>query len=117
MLRIMCKSKIHGATITKTMLHYEGSVKIDPVLLAAADIAPYERVQIVNLNNGARLETYAVAARRNSGMICLMGPAARLGEVGDKVHILGYALAEPDECRRWKMKSVKVDANNRPVKG
>jgi len=117
MLRVMCKSKIHGATITKTMLHYGGSVKIDSTLLEAADILPYERVQIVNLNNGARLETYVVAAPRRSGTICLMGPAARLGEVGDKVHILGYGLADEDECRRWKMRSVKVDEENRPVRG
>jgi len=117
MLREMCKSKIHGATITKTILHYSGSIRIDAALMEAADIVPYERVQIVNLNNGARLETYVVAARRGSGEITLLGPAARTAEVGDRVHILSYCLVEDDEARKWKCRVVKVDEKNRIVKG
>ena len=116
MLRSLCKSKIHGATITQTRLYYAGSVKIDAALLQAADILPYERVQIVNLNNGARLETYVVPARAKSGTICLMDPAARLGQVGDTVHILSYALVDEHQCLQWKMKTVKLDAKNRPLR-
>lgn len=116
MLREMCKSKIHGATITGTKLHYSGSVEIDAALLEAANIAPYEKVQIVNLDNGSRIETYAVEGKRDSGVICLLGPAARTAVVGDKVHVLCYALAEEGEVAKWKCAGIVLDDKNRIVK-
>ncbi|MEW6358219.1 MAG: aspartate 1-decarboxylase [Planctomycetota bacterium] len=116
MLRDMCKSKIHGATVTGTKLHYGGSVQIDRAILDAANILPYEKVQIVNLNTGSRIDTYAVPAPRKSGTFCLLGPAARTAQVGDKVHVLCYALADEDEVAKWKCRVVTLDEKNRIVK-
>jgi aspartate 1-decarboxylase len=113
MLRHMAKSKIHGATVTQTELQYAGSITIEPGLMAAADILPGERVQVVNLSNGARLETYVIAGEPGSGTICLNGPAARMAAVGDKVHIISYALYEDSEARTLQMKSLPVDEHNR----
>jgi aspartate 1-decarboxylase len=113
MLRQMAKSKIHGATVTEAVLYYEGSITIDPDLLEAADMLPNERVQIVNMNNGSRIETYIIEGQRGCGTICLNGPAARAAVVGDKVHVISYALYSDDEARGLEMKTVKVDASNR----
>ena len=113
MLREMCKSKIHGATITDTKLHYGGSIEIDSAILEASNILPYEKVQIVNLSNGSRIETYAVEAERNSGTICLLGPAARTAQAGDKAHILCFALADEEDIRDWKCSVVALDDENR----
>ena len=115
MLREMAKSKIHGATVTQTELSYEGSITIPTDLLELADVLPGERVQVVNLNNGERLETYTIAAPAGSGIICLNGPAARLAAVGDQVHIIAYALYTDEEARALQFRGVKVDANNRPL--
>ncbi|UCE19937.1 MAG: aspartate 1-decarboxylase [Gemmatimonadota bacterium] len=113
MQRILCNSKIHGATITQTNLNYEGSISIDETLLKASDILPYERVQVVNLNNGQRFETYVIRGEPDSCEISLNGPAARLGQVGDTVHILSYILMEADEASFHEPKIIRVDHENR----
>jgi aspartate 1-decarboxylase len=113
MQRTMAKSKIHGATVTQTELSYEGSITIPADLMELADILPGERVQIVNLNNGARIETYVIAGQRCDGVICLNGPAARMASVGDGIHIISYALYEDAEARQVTLKTVRVDAANR----
>jgi len=109
----MLKSKIHRATLTGADLHYEGSIAMDRRLLEAADILPGEQVHVLNLNNGARLVTYAIAAPRGSGRMLLNGPAARLGLAGDPVTILAYANVEDAEARRRKPRIVFVDGKNR----
>ncbi|MBN1586988.1 MAG: aspartate 1-decarboxylase [Candidatus Omnitrophica bacterium] len=112
MLRSMCKSKLHGAVVTEANIHYRGSIGIDTGLLEAADIMPFERVQIVNVNNGQRLETYVIAAEPGSGTICMNGGAARWAEVGDKLLIISYALMESREARTHSPKLVFVDEKN-----
>jgi len=114
MFRTLCKSKIHRATITDANLHYKGSITIDEELMELADILPYERVQVVNCNNGARLETYAMPGERGKGEICLNGAAARLGQPGDIVIIISYAMMSDEEAKGYKPRIVHVDANNRP---
>lgn len=115
MLRIMCASKIHGATVTQTELHYTGSITIPRELIVAADMLPDQQVQVVNLDNGSRLETYVIEGPEGSGNICLNGPAARLGEVGDSIHILCYALMDEEEARASVLKVAHVDENNHLV--
>ena len=107
------KSKIHRATVTEANLHYEGSVTIDSNLMDAAQILPHEQVQVLNVNNGERFDTYAIRGPRGSGIICLNGPAARLAHVGDKVIILTYALMEREELLRHAPVVVVVDDRNR----
>ncbi len=102
MFRELCKSKIEHATVTDANLKYEGSLTLDEALMEAAKIAPYEKVQVVNLNNGARLETYVIPGKRGSGVVCLNGPAARLGHPGDKVHVISYCLVPESEVKGWK---------------
>ncbi|MCM8761660.1 MAG: aspartate 1-decarboxylase [Candidatus Omnitrophica bacterium] len=116
MTRLMCKSKIHRATITKVDLHYEGSIGIDSLLLKKADILPGEIVQVVNVNNGTRFETYAFEEKAGSGTIGLYGAAAHLGNVGDIVIILSYAMFDDKKARKIKMRPVYVDSKNRLVK-
>ncbi|OYD09684.1 aspartate 1-decarboxylase [Paludifilum halophilum] len=99
MFRTMMKAKIHRATVTEAHLHYVGSVTIDEGLLEQVDILPHEKVQIVNNNNGARLETYVIPGPRGSGTICLNGAAARLVQPGDQVIIMAYAMMEETEAR------------------
>jgi len=113
----MLKSKIHRATLTGTDLDYEGSIAIDRDLLEAADMLPGEQVQVLNLNNGARLITYTIPAERGSGTMLLNGPAARLGEKGDIVIIITYAQLTDEEARQHKSKVVHVDAANRITNG
>lgn len=117
MLRIMCKSKIHMAAVTKKELRYKGSVGVDSGLLKKADILPGERVQVVNVNNGERFETYAIGEAPGSGTVCLYGPAARMGEIGDKVVILSYALYDNKEALSLRPVVVRVNDTNKPVKG
>ena len=107
------KSKIHRATVTEADLNYEGSITIDSDLMDAADILPHEQVQILNVNNGARFDTYALRGPRGSGVICLNGPAARLAHVGDTVIILTYADMEREELLRHVPTVVFVDEKNR----
>ena len=116
MLRTMLKSKIHGATVTEANLKYTGSITIDGKLLQAADMLPGERVQIVNLNNGSRVETYTLAGRAGSGTICMNGAAARWAHKGDIVIIISYCQADEQEARKVKPRIVFVDANNRMKK-
>ena len=113
MRRTMCKSKIHRATITDADLHYEGSITIDPDLLDAADIREYEQVQVVNVNNAARFETYAIAGRRGSGDIVANGAAARLVQKGDLVIIMSYASFDEGELAAFKARVVFVTPENR----
>lgn len=115
MQRIMKKSKIHTATITGLELYYEGSVTIDRNLLDMANILPGEQVQIVNLNNGARMITYTIAGERNSGAIELNGPAARQAAKGDKVIIISYGQYEDAEARTLKPIVVFLDEENQPL--
>jgi len=110
---MMCKSKIQKATVTETNLEYEGSIAIDRNIMVKADILPYEMVLIVNLNTGARFETYAIPAGRNSGVIGLQGGAARLGEVGDKLIIISYAFIQEEKVKVYKPKIVFLDEENR----
>ena len=114
MLRTMLKSKIHKAYITEANLHYSGSITIDEVLMKKADIIEWEKVEVLNLHNGSRLETYAIKGKKNSGRICLNGPAARSGAVGDQVIIVSYAITEDSKASSIKPKIVHVDAQNRP---
>ena len=107
------KSKIHRATVTEANLNYEGSVTIDSDLMDAADILPHEQVQVLNVNNGERFDTYAIRGPRGSGVICLNGPAARLAHVGDRVIILTYAILEREELLRHVPTVVLVDERNR----
>lgn len=107
------KSKIHRATVTEADLNYEGSVTIDAELMDAADILPHEQVQILNVNNGERFDTYAIRGPRGSGIVCLNGPAARLAHVGDTVIILTYAAMEREELLRHVPTLVYVDERNR----
>jgi len=117
MQRMMLKSKIHRATLTGTELEYEGSITVDQDLLDGAGILPGEQVHVLNLNNGARLVTYAIVAPRGSGEVLLNGPAARLGATGDRVIILSYCLLTESEAVAHQPTVVLVDARNRPLSG
>ncbi len=107
------KSKIHRATVTDANLNYEGSVTMDGDLMDAAQILPHEQVQVLNVNNGERFDTYAIRGPRGSGVICLNGPAARLAHVGDKVIIITYVQMEREELLRHVPTVVMVDDKNR----
>ncbi len=107
------KSKIHRATITEANLNYVGSITIDEALMDAANMQEGERVQVVNNNNGERLETYIIKGERGSGVICLNGAAARRAEVGDTVIIISYAWMDAEEAKNFKPVSVFPDDNNR----
>lgn len=113
MFRFMCKGKIHRATITEANLNYVGSITIDQELMEAADLLPYEKVQVVDCNNGARLETYVIPGERGSGQICLNGAAARLVQVGDLAIIIAYGMFSDSEARSLKPKVVFVDGENK----
>ena len=113
MTRRMLKSKIHRATVTEANIEYEGSVSIDVELLRAADILPYEQVDIWNCTNGARLTTYAIEGPAGKGEICVNGAAAHLIKPHDLVIICSYVQVDDAECRSWKAKRVFVDARNR----
>lgn len=113
MQRTMCKGKIHRATVTQANLNYIGSITIDQDLLEASNIYAYEKVQVVNINNGSRLETYAIAGARGSGVICLNGAAARLNAEGDIVIIISYGQYDEAEVRSLVPQVVFVDEENR----
>ncbi len=93
------KGKLHRLTVTEADLYYEGSITLDAELLEAAKILPYEKVQVVNVNNGARLETYTIPAERGSRTVCLNGPAARLNAPGDEIIVIAYAEMTPEEAQ------------------
>jgi aspartate 1-decarboxylase len=113
--RRMLKSKIHRAVVTDANLHYVGSVTIDPDLLEAADILEHEQVAVVDIDNGARLETYAIAGVRGSGDLCLNGAAARLVQPGDRVIVISYADYDDAEMEGYAPRVVHVDTSNRQV--
>jgi aspartate 1-decarboxylase len=113
--RRMLKSKIHRAVVTDANLHYVGSITIDPDLLAAADILEHEQVAVVDIDNGARFETYAIAGRPGSGDMCLNGAAARLVSPGDRVIVISYADYDQGELEHHEPVVVHVDAANRRV--
>ncbi|WP_441000869.1 aspartate 1-decarboxylase [Fodinibius sp. SL11] len=110
----MFKSKLHQMKVTEANLHYEGSITIDQELLQEAGILPYEKVQVVNITNGERLETYTIPGEVGSRVCCLNGAAARKTQVGDRVIIISYAEMTPEEAKDFKPKVVIVDENNNP---
>lgn len=113
MLVNMFKGKIHKARVTEANLNYVGSITVDQDLLDAAGILPNEKVQVVNNNNGARLETYTIPGERGSGVVCLNGAAARLVHPGDIVIIISYTWLDEKEARQHKPKVILVDENNK----
>ena len=115
MVRTMLKSKIHRATVTQADLHYVGSITIDRDLMEAADILPYELVHVLDVDNGSRLETYAIEGERGAGEICINGAAARLISPGDIVLILSYQAVPDEEAHRVIPKIIHVDGANRVV--
>ena len=112
MLRTMMKGKIHRARVTEANVDYEGSITIDISLMEAADILPYEQVHVVDVDNGARLETYAIEGEPGSGVICINGAAARLIHEGDLVIIISYQQVSDEEARSVRPKVVRVNAAN-----
>lgn len=116
MFRHMFKSKIHRATVTDADLNYNGSISIDSELLKASGILPYEQVHVVNINNGARFETYVIEGEAGSGEICLNGAAARLAHPGDLIIIITYSLVPENELDQFEVKTVLVDSQNKIVK-
>ena len=112
MQRQVLHGKIHRATVTDASIDYEGSITIDPVLMEAANIVPYEKVLVTNLNNGARLETYAILGKPGAGEICLNGGAALHGKKGDLVIIMTFTVMTDEEIKKYKPKVVRVNAKN-----
>lgn len=112
----MLKGKIHRAVVTQAQLNYVGSITVDEELLEAAGILEYEQVQVVDIENGNRLETYTIAGERGSGVICLNGAAARCVSVGDKVIIMAYGQLNEQEAKTHRPKVVFVDEENHPSK-
>ena len=112
MNRTMCKSKIHRATVSEANLNYVGSITIDKELMLAADLLPYEKVQVVNIDNGARFETYVIEGESNSGCICINGAAARLAQQGDLVIIISYGEFNEAELKAFEPKVVHVNESN-----
>ena len=115
MNRVMFKSKLHRARITQADLYYEGSLTIDEELMEAADLLAYEKVSVVNINNGERFETYVIPGVRGNREICLNGAAARKGQVGDDVIIISYTTMPDAEAREFQPTVVLVDENNNVV--
>jgi aspartate 1-decarboxylase len=115
MQRTMLKSKIHRATVTDCDLHYVGSITIDPDLLEAADILEHEQVHVLDIDNGARFETYTIAGPRGSGDMKLNGAAARLVHHGDTIIVISYAAYDPDEMDNYDPRVVHVDAQNQII--
>ncbi len=113
MQRTVLKSKIHRATVTDADLHYEGSISIDEKLMEEANMLPYEKVDIYNVNNGERFSTYIITGKRNSGIICLNGAAARRVAKGDLIIIATFVVVDDEEAKGWKPKCVFVDAKNK----
>ncbi|MGI8438941.1 MAG: aspartate 1-decarboxylase [Thermoleophilaceae bacterium] len=116
MRRTMLKSKVHRATVTGSDLHYVGSITLDPDLLEAADILEHEQVHVLDVDNGARFETYAIAGERGSGEVCVNGAAARLVHHGDTVIVVSYAEYTTDELALYEPRVVHVDADNAIVR-
>ncbi len=116
MLITICKSKIHRVMITDVNINYVGSITIDGKLMRLADLLPYEKVQVANVTNGERFETYVIEGQAGTGVIALNGAAARKGSVGDLVIILAYGQIEKKEAAQFKPAIVHVDKDNKPIK-
>ena len=112
MKRMMLSGKIHTAHLTDCKIDYEGSLEIDPELLAEANILPYEKILVSNRNNGSRLETYAIPGEPGKRRFCLNGPAARLGRVGDVVTIMAFSAVDDDDARDWSPRVIVLDEHN-----
>ena len=112
----LLKSKIHRVRVTQAELNYVGSITLDEELMLASNIIENEKVQVVNINNGERFETYVIKGERNSGIVCLNGPAARLVQVGDIVIVIAYANMTPEEATKHKPVIIFPDENNRVIK-
>lgn len=112
MERTLLKSKIHRGTVTEANLAYEGSLTLDPEFMREADLVPYEKVHVVNINNGARFETYVIKGQPGTKTICLNGAAARLGQIGDQVIIMSYARMSESEASQHQPTIVLLDENN-----
>lgn len=110
----MFKSKLHQMKVTEANLMYEGSITIDEDLLDMAGMLPYEKVAVVNITNGSRLETYTIPGERGSRVCCMNGAAARLTQVDDRIIVIAYAQMEPEEAKKFKPTVVVVDENNNP---
>ncbi len=115
MLRCMLRAKIHMATVTDSNINYEGSLTVDEIILNAVGIKPYEQVMVSNLNNGERFETYVIPGEKNSGIICLNGPTARKGAIGDKIIIFCYEYYTEDELKGFSPRIVRLDEKNRII--
>ena len=113
MLRTVCKSKLHRATVTEANVQYTGSLTLDAQLMKAADLVPYEQVHVVDVDNGARIVTYCIEGPSGSGTVCINGAAARLISAGHKVIIISYAQLTPEELSEMAPKVVMLDAKNR----
>jgi aspartate 1-decarboxylase len=116
MLRCILRAKIHLATVTESNLEYEGSITIDEAIIKKAGILPYEQVMISNLNNGERFETYVLPGKKDSGEICLNGPTARKGVVGDKIIIFCYGYIEDSKSKGLRPRIVFLDKDNKITK-
>lgn len=112
-LRQLCLSKIHRLKVTEACIDYEGSITIDVELLEAAGMLPGEKVQVIDINNGQRFETYTIAGAKGSGKVCLNGGAARMGIVNDLLIVIAYALVDEESAKNLNTKVVLVDENNR----
>ena len=113
MLRTVCKSKLHGATVTEANIHYTGSLTLDAHLMKAADLSPYEQVHVVDVTNGARIVTYCIEGPAGSGTVCVNGAAARLMTAGDTVIVISYAQVTPAELEEVAPRIVLLDEHNR----
>lgn len=113
MLRTLCKSKLHRATVTEANVQYTGSVTLDAELMKAADLLPYEQVHVVDVDNGARIVTYCIEGLAGSGTVCINGAAARLISAGDRVIIISYAQVTPEELEALSPKVIVLDERNR----
>ncbi len=116
MQRFMLKSKIHRATVTDSNLHYQGSLTLDESLMKAANLLPYEKVEVYNITNGNRFNTYVIKGEKGSGTVCVNGAAAHLAKRGDLVIIASYILLEEKKTKDYKAKVVFVDENNNIIK-
>jgi len=110
----MFKSKLHQLRVTQANLNYEGSITIDRELLEQANLLPYEKVQVLNINNGSRIETYTIPGEAGERTCCLNGAAARLAQIDDRIIVISYARMTPEEARQHKPRVVVVDENNDP---
>lgn len=113
MMVTMLKSKIYYATVTEAQLYYKGSITIDEEIIKQANLHEHEKVDVLNLNNGNRIETYVIKGKRGSGVICLNGPAARTGVIGDKLIILSYGIYNEEELKNQKPAFVELDNGNK----